>query len=521
MEPTPELDPAELETRVDRDDASEYRDQRRARLALTGFGAVLLATMIASMHLSTLELSFGTMMFGSSQLWRGERAHFRLMAVDPQAALRPIAIDEASLTLKDKGRVLGPYRFEGSLPSLSLPIPDDLSDSVTARVSVATEFGIDTFEQTLTPVDTPTAMQGRITAHRELLEPRGRPALDAATTLRLYPSSGVFVDGLMNRVYGAAQVDGARAPIVVSSETSGFRAETDADGLFTVQMRPQPRPTGERFVLGEAPGFSQRFFLRTENRQLVASTEPAAFARPGETIQIAIETLPLREALFADLWIGDSLVAGTSIAPGPSPLRTELVIPTNARGLVRIDVFRRLLTPDASFSSATLWVSAASPSARHRELLDTLAKLPGDDWAIHAAKDTQNPEANPLAAMALSRFASERVGSLLLRNTVDERARALNERKQRLRGRVNLLFGATFALGIALSAAWALRHHLKIKRDVNAVVDEGLSAGEDLDEEAMRKLIAVQSRLDFVLVIAALIFAAYAILVLLTSIRWG
>lgn len=514
MEPTPELDAAELEERFD-------REQRRARLALSGFGAVLLATMIASMHLSTLELSFGTMMFGSSQLWRGERAHFRLMAVDPQAALRPVTIEDASLTLKDAERSFGPYRFTGRLASLSFPVPDELSDTVTARVSVATEYGIETFEQTLTTVDTPAAMQGRIVSHRELLESRGRPPLNAPTTVRLYPSSGVFVDGLVNRIYGAAQLDGNRGPTVVSSQTSGFRAETDADGLFIAEIRPQARPTGERFVVGEAPGFSQDLYLRTESRQLVASTEPAALANPGDTVQIAVETLPVREAIFADLWVGDALVAGISIPPGPSPLHAELVIPLNARGLVRIDVFRRLLTPDASFSSVPLWVSRNTPEASVEELLDALEKRPGDDWAIGAASDTQSQSRRQLAVMALSRFESRRVGSPLLRNTVDEREHALSERKRRLRGRVNLLFIATFALGIALSAAWALRHHLKIKRDVNAVVDEGLAAGEDLDEAAMRKLIRVQSRLDFVLVIAALIFAGYAILTLLTSIRWG
>ncbi|MBI3180341.1 MAG: hypothetical protein HYZ27_11810, partial [Deltaproteobacteria bacterium] len=60
------------------------RTGRRLRIAIAGFCALLLFTIVASVHLSTLDVSYGTLVFGPASLWRNHAASFPVAAFEPR-----------------------------------------------------------------------------------------------------------------------------------------------------------------------------------------------------------------------------------------------------------------------------------------------------------------------------------------------------------------------------------------------------------------------------------------------------
>lgn len=488
------------------------------RIAAGAFGSVLFVTMVLSIHLSTLDLSFGTLVYGSSRIWRGHDAHLRVVAVDPRGNLRRIAIDGGELVLRDRTGERGRYPLQGPIAEVSFRVPPDLADEATAWLRVDTKLGEDRFEQTLLAVDAPQGARAQIVSHRELLDERGRPKEGSTSQLRLYPRSGVLVDGLENAVIG--WVSNGEGERVIHSDNPSFRAEIDARGLFDLRWLPRPSPTGYRFTLGEAPGLTRTVNISNEQRQLVAETDPPAFAQPGSEVQLIVRTLPVREPLYIDLWIGSTLAYAVMLPASSGRLDTSVPLPPDYEGLARIDVYRNLFAPEHSSSSIHLWVSDATPERAVEDAVRALSGFPGNDPALDAALAAQGDARVRFGEMALTRVVPTTVGHALVRTTVEERAASVEQRRTRLRSVVNGLFVLTFVLAIALAVGWGIRNHLRVRRAVRAVMEDGIAEGEEIDAQSIAGLTRVRDVYDFVLVIAALAFAAYSILTLMQTLRW-
>ncbi len=499
-------------------DPHEEREARRVRIAAGAFGAVLFVTMVLSIHLSTLDLSFGTLLYGSSRVWRGHDAHFRVVAADPRGNMRRIPITGGELVLRDARGERARVPLGGPIGELSFRVPPDLADGATAELRVTTELGEDRFTQTLRAVDAPEGARARILSHRELLSKRARPKEGSPYELRLYPRSGVLVDGLENAVVGWVSAgDGATA---VHSDNPSFRADTDEDGLFDLRWLPRPSPIGYAFTIGEAPGLSRTVSISNEQRQLVAETDPSAFARPGDEVQLVVRTLPVREPLYIDLWVGSTLVYAVMLPASSGRLETSVPIPPDYEGLARIDVYRSIFAPEHSSSSIHLWVSEDPPEDAVTDAVRALSGFPGSDPSLDAALAAEGAARKRFGEMALSRVVPNTVGNLLVRTTVEERAAAVDERRARVRGAVNTLFVITFGLGVALAVGWAIRNHLRVRRNVRAVMEDGIAHGEEIDSDAIEELTRVRDLYDFALVLAALFLAAYSLLTLMQTIRW-
>src|SRR5690606_37616001 len=65
--------------------ADERRDERRLRIGVALFAGALLVALVASIQLSTLGVSFGSLVYGTVPLWRGQGAVFRVASFDPHS----------------------------------------------------------------------------------------------------------------------------------------------------------------------------------------------------------------------------------------------------------------------------------------------------------------------------------------------------------------------------------------------------------------------------------------------------
>lgn len=499
---------------------SEAREAKRLRTVIGAFSAVLLVTMVASIHLSTLELSFGTALYGSSKVWRGHGATFRLAALDPRGT-RLVPIEHARISLVDGTgeRLVG--ESTDPLPQFSLDVPVDLGTEAKIVVDVVTPAGTDRFEQPLKAVDTPAPMRATLESHRELMHARGRPERGAAVELRLYPTSGAFVDGLENRVFGWVGENGNAVKRDIFSDALGFRTESNQDGLFEFRWRPRPSPTGYQFSVGDKPALSLNLPLRLETRQLVAETKPLGLIQPGSDVVLTVRTLPFRDPLIVDVWIGDALIRGEMRPASGGKFETRFAAPPDYEGLVRVDIYRNLFVPEAAHASLVLYSSSASPDEAALEAIRAVGGISGADPVISDAAQAEGPTRAMLSAMALSRVVPAQIGATMIGTSLERRRKAVETRKSELRGTLNILFAITFILGVGLSVAWIIRNNLRVRSNVRAVVDDGMSLGEsDMDPEALEQLTKFQSIYDFVLVIAALALAGYSILILMVKIGW-
>ncbi|MEO1172690.1 MAG: hypothetical protein AAFX94_11675 [Myxococcota bacterium] len=495
--------------------AEELRERSEAlrlRIAVAVFAAVLLVAMIASMHLSTLELSFGSLVYGSPRVWPGHQATLRVAAVDPSANLRTVPITGGEVVIYDAFGERVRHPLSGHLSEVHLPIPEDLQYEARAEIRVVTEFGEDRFTQSLIPVSAPVSGSAEVRSHRKLLARRGRPRPGGPNELRLYPQSGVLVDGLPNTVTVWALDQGTALETSLHSDAIGFRTATDRDGLATIQWLPRPNPIGFPFVLGETDTVTLPAEL--EQRQLVAST-PSLLVSAGEPLPLTVHSLPTREPVSVDLWLGDVLAYGQQVTLRDGKGTLEIPIPRDYEGLARVDVYRSIFAPESSSSSLTLWVSDAPRAEAASDATAHLQGLEGADPALAGAG--QDPR---FTELALSRTRFDRVGVQLLRTTVDERLQAVRKQKANLRGTINGVFTLTFIFGLLLLSVWAVRHQLRVKANVEDVVSDGIARGEAIDPETVSGLTRFRFGYEVAVVIAGLALAGYSILTLLQTIRW-
>lgn len=496
------------------DDTTELSEAARLRVGIAVFAFVMLAAIIASTHLSTLALSFGSLVYGSPRVWPGHQATLRVAAVDPSANLRTVPILEGEIVIHDAFGERVRHPLSGEIAEAQLPIPEDLQYEARAEIRVVTQFGEDRFTQSLIPVQAPSVPSPTVRSHRSILAPRGRPKLGGPNELRLYPQSGVLVDGLPNRVAIWALDHSNDLATSLHSDSVGFRTETDELGLAHIEWLPRPNPIGFPFVLGEDTTVTLPAEL--EQRQLVVSTESLVVAA-GKPLPLTVHSLPTREPILVDLWLGEVLAYGHRVTMNRGKADFEVAIPRDYKGFARIDVYRSVFAPESSSSSLTLWVSNSPREAAAAEAAKALRDLEDNEPAVRRAQE------DPLtfAELALSRASFDDVGVQLLRTTVEERQAFVDERKKTLRGTLNTVFVLTFVFGLLLISVWAVRNQRRFRASIEDVAAEGIARGEAIDSKAVARFARFRYRYELIVVIAGLALAAYSILTLLRTIRWS
>lgn len=136
------------------------------------------------------------------------------------------------------------------------------------------------------------------------------------------------------------------------------------------------------------------------------------------------------------------------------------------------------------------------------------------------ARDAAPADRERLASLLLSRVAPERPGIPLLRSTTAARTAALAESVDRARRYLHRLLGLTAITGGLVAAAWAWRRRRRLRTGLAAVLDESNAGSSRIDAAAMTTLRRRQ-RLDLALAILVLGLFVYAVIGLLTRIRWG
>ncbi|MCK5687763.1 hypothetical protein KAI87_00770 [Myxococcota bacterium] len=501
---------------------AEQRDDKLLRTGVGIFSGVLLITIVASIHLSTLDLAFGSLAWGSKHLWRGHGAGFRISALNPRTS-RLIEGISVKATLRDKkGEKLHIKERGWSSVELNFDVPVDLEDVAALDIEVETEFGTDEFTIGLEAFNTPGKLKGKIVPVDKTLMPKVHLPDSDTLQVRLYPLAHDLVLGLENKVVGQVVEKGKPlAEVRVEEKSIGVSAKTLPSGLFRVQYRPMIRPTPINFMVGESPAIGCPVPIEARPVQLYLDTYPTTFAAPGETVQILLDTLPFRGEIYFDVWAAESLLLTASAETTGSPLELEIVLPKKAAGFFRFSVYRDFIAPSENSQSRLLWVSKDSDEKAAQVASSTLSKLPGHDPIQETIKTASISSQPLLTSLLLSRHRPLTPGLPELISTIASRQKSVTKARNKAREITHRLFAITLILGFLLIVAWILHHQLKIRRAVREVAEESIMAGEEEFEDVdLGQLSKITSLYDLFAVIAALVLGIYSIRILLSIIRW-
>jgi len=459
------------------------------------------------------------MVFGTREVWRGQSASFRVAAYDPRGIdlVGPIA---ATVTLRDSQGTRAEATDAGhAFVEARLAVPSDIEEECSLVVDIETPLGTDQITVELTATDEPPTLKGRIASHTEVYPPTQKPS--GPYDVAIYPRGGQVVAGLENMI--TALITRGGTPVKTSLHTDAFGIHSDSDeaGIFHFPFSPLPQPKSLAFTIGESGTEKVTIPLHVQTSGLLLEVTPRGFAEPGGELKLQLRTLPFADpTIHLDVWVGGALLLAASQPADDQHLELDIGLPEAAHGLVRVEAYRNLGADDDSRTTQLLWVSNDPPEEAAAAALAALGALSGGDPILERALAAAGPTQVELTRMALSRYVPESAGPPMMASSLGSRRTAVAARKSSARNAVHTLFVLTLVAGMGLSLGWVIRHTIRVRRTMRAVMDEGIAAGEAIDPEGIERLTKFSHLYDLILAFITIALIAYGILTLLLRMKW-
>jgi hypothetical protein len=484
---------------------------RTVDLAVGAFGLLLLVAIFMAIGLSLVQAPFGSVIFGSTTVWRGHTAAFRAIALDADGfTQRPV--DRARFAWRDDRGPREPVEAGvGEVAEVTLAVPDDLDGFAWLDVTLQRGTDEDTVRMPVRVLETPGTPAGVLVPWEAELDPKV-PLRPSEVSAAAYPLARVLVDGLENDVALQVRRGGRPWQGPVRVEPPGVDAAADAAGWLRVRYRPPAGNRALRISLGADPNLATTLPLQPKATQLRLDVSPGPIALDSEPLRAHVQALPFRDSVYIDLWVGQALVAATSAPLEQGARDVTLPLPKGYRGFVQVVAYRNLQAARDTQLAALRWVQPAGDrSQADAALLAALAALPGG--GARQAADLP-------AEVAVSRFVPDFDGMPVIAATGEERQAAFDRERARLQGQIQHYFLATLALGAVAVTVWLTRHQVRTRRAVGAVVREALEARESMDPTFLRDVGRIGHVYNLILALAALFLASYGIFAVIGKMRW-
>lgn len=481
------------------------------RWVIAGFATAALLALSVSIHLSTLELNFGTLIFGSPVLRSGGQAAFRVHALEP-ISWRPVPLREVAVRDENEHSIQA-KAFDGTV---LVTLAESTRKSVTLHFRITTDSGVDQASVQL-PVSEQARTALRIVSHRAALIQDRSVGSSKNPPVALYPEWGHAVLGLPSRVYGRWL--GPTQPSI-EVEAMDIKTTVGDTGVFVLDLPARHRRDPLELKVKEGDR-THDFKIPLDFRpsQLRLLLDAPDIIAPETTLKVSVKCLPFRDPVLLDVWIGDVLVATHEASATEGHAAFSVLIPSDAHGWLRLEAYRNLFAPEGAISVGVRWIG----DAPHEQELEKIARListsaDADDVALEFV---QHPDRRKnLLPLVLSRLHAPGLGMPKLHSTVEDRQAQVRAYRDRLRGRVNALFVLLILAGLTVVTTMALRGRLQSERDLDAVLAEtGDLPRSKADETPWLAQWAL--RLQMTAVLCAVLLAVYSIWLLMTYIQWS
>lgn len=489
---------------------SSHETPRVLRWAIVAFSVAILLAVGASIHLSAIDVNFGSEIYGSPKLWRGAQAIFRVFAYEPRRNnYLPV---KAQLNLRDSKGMRTSYNAEGDFSAdFRINVPRDLDDDPFLEVSLETASGNDSLRIALRAVDGPGPPQGFFSSGDAALRPRA-PACDKDFNVTLFPASGKIVAGLNNRLRGLVTTNNQPLQTTIKIPAAKTQVQSDNRGWFEFDYQPM----GLLAPLTFSDGNSRFCSLQVDiaPRQLLLAPADQWAVTPGSQRPIEIRSLPQTRPLFIDMWAGDILVDSITVPIAQGQGHGAITLPAY-EGWLQIQSYRDIVAPDATANVQLFW-AVSNPNTAWESVQSSLGSMRTED---DIGKNVASNQPHDTAMLALlSRFVPQQVGAPLLRSTVQTRQTEWHEQREKIRGRIHLVYGLLLLLALMLVFIAAMKHRRNVRAQLTQVLHE---EAHDSEEPLVAPEILRPSHIPFLVgTLLALILAAYAVYALLTQLRW-
>ncbi len=214
------------------------------------------------------------------------------------------------------------------------------------------------------------------------------------------------------------------------------------------------------------------------------------------------------------MWAGDILVDSITVPIAQGQGHGAITLPAY-EGWLQIQSYRDIVAPDATANVQLFW-AVANPNTAWESVQSSLGSMRTED---DIRKNVASSQPHDTAMLALlSRFVPQQVGAPLLRSSVQTRQTEWHEQREKIRGRIHLVYGLLLLLALMLVFIAAMKHRRNVRAQLTQVLHE---EAQDSEEPLVAPEILRPSHIPFLVgTLLALILAAYAVYALLTQLRW-
>lgn len=408
-----------------------------------GIVAAVIAFLLvsAAIVVSTIDVTYGTRVYGQKTFYAGRRGAVRVAALDlstldfaPRlhAAVRlvgpggevPLGEGDAGATRAVDVNFVVPAELAPGSYTLEAQVETDAGEPERARFPVEVRPGREAGER-----------PARWLQVRPVCEEGARPRREGGWTAsplcgedaplaRLYPESGHLVANLENRVFvfapsadGLLHLQPLRAPPAPGAPRPAPTARRitlapDPLGLAPFDYLPT-YPRGEIAVetsstrpgvwRGEAGATTERraeILLRDLPSQILLKTD-AGLVQPDTALGAELHLLRSRVPVFLDMWVGGRWIGADSawIGQGGS-LEYGVQLPADTDGFAALRAYVGLGAPGGAYDERVFFLAPSARSGRGvRRLAQAVADLPA---APPLAEEGAPPGADPLPAAILA-----------------------------------------------------------------------------------------------------------------------
>ena len=500
-------------------EVSPSREDRTLRLTIVAFAGVMLVLILLSIQLSMLQVPSASLVYGSSEVWRGHTAGFRIISVHPER-IRPIQTDAIRVTLVDaEGLRWEKEKRRQIQGEFLVDIPKDLKDDARLGIEVIVEGELEAFELPLKPVDSPSMVAGTIHHHNDNL---GKPQYQPPNTpeVEIYPSTHHVTAALPNTMTGRIHVAGKPLATKLRIESLDITTESDANGLFEFDYTPRPSKKPLEIFVGESPAIKSSVAIKPFPVQLLLNVEHGVMTEGFEGLDYTLHTLPYRKPIHIDTWVGNSLVNISSTIAIGGVHRGEFAF-TEAPLPTTVVAFRNVIVPEANASWRTFWPGEIANESHRLTLASWLKSQQGGD-PLKSLTHEELAAAPKLLELLMSRLKPRTIGPQLFHSNREARQEAFDVYRVGLRTHINRIFGITISLGFILTVIWVIRHRRRVKHAMRLVAEEAIEEGEEYDTDALHQVTDNQFRFDLLMIVFWLLLFVYSIYILLARyMRWS
>ncbi|MDP7039265.1 MAG: hypothetical protein QGI45_08910 [Myxococcota bacterium] len=499
---------------------NEEHSKRLTQISVAAFCTIMLLCIVASIHLSTAELSFGTQVYGSHQVLAGQNAGFRVMIVNTHN-LRPLAFDHAKLQLKAKKDVLFKQAYKNQeVANIHIPIPADAPTELTLEFDIEASGNSDHFTIPLKVMKKPGPLEMTLLKSPSAQSKSQKDAAMDQIAIHLYPETGKIVSAFKNRLRIYVTKNGQPWRTKLEIPLLEKSVSTDEQGFATLIYKPMAhlKKLTFAYTLDHKPQ-TLKVPIQVEALQMQVDFKGRRIIPPGQTQEISISKLPFSTPLHLDLWLGNALVQVASYRQRRGPIELNMEIPELIHQPIRWQFFRNLMAPQGSDLNYVQWLSHHTGTKGQEAALNFLQDLPGDDILLKNSPTHTSAMLETRHQALMGRLQPYHPGTPLLHSSTAGRKTELEAWRNNLRQIVHRIFLISALLGGLLLIISLWRHHRTTQAQMKAALDEGFLAGEAVDPR-LSHTYPKDRKLDLLMAMIAIFSLIYAIYILLTHIQW-